>query len=195
MRRLAAAAAAAVVLVPSAAAAPPTGRQSFPLRAGNEWTFENRRYGGSDTLSVSPAPAGAFRLTGFPGAPSLRVRWSGQTLQAWDGRERRWEPFLRLGARAGTRYAVDLSQPFWDGVRVTVVSRRASFFNPVLGRRHVGIVRLGVSPSPELSDAGVTGLWFAPRIGPVRWVEQSIAGPVEHVLSRARVSGRTIAGR
>jgi hypothetical protein len=194
MRRLAVAAA-AVVLVPSAVAAPPNGRQFFPLAGGNEWTFENRRYGGSDTLSVSRAGAGVFRLTGFPGAPSLRVRWSGQTLHAWDGRERRWEPFLRLGARAGTSYAVDLSQPFWDGVRITVVSRRASFVNPVLGRRHAGLVRLAVSPSPDLSDAGVTGLWFAPRIGPVRWVEQSIAGPVEHFLSRARVNGRTIARR
>jgi hypothetical protein len=192
MRRLAVAAA-AVVLVPSAVAAPPTSRHFFPLRAGNEWTFENQRYGGSDTLSVAGAGAGVFRLTGFPGTQSLRVRWSGQTVQAWDGRERRWEPFLRLGARAGTSYAVDLAQPFWGGVRITVVSRRASFFNPVLGRRHAGAVRLAVAPSPELSDAGVTGLWFAPRIGPVRWVEQSIAGPVEHVLSRARVSGRTIA--
>jgi hypothetical protein len=195
MRRLAAAAAAAVALVSSAAAAPPTSRHFFPLRAGNEWTFENQRYGGSDTLSVPRVTGRVFRLTGFPGTQSLRVRWSGQTLQAWDGRERRLEPFLRLGARAGTSYAVDLSQPFWDGVRITVVSRRASFVNPVLGRRHAGIVRLAVSPSPELSDAGVTGLWFAPRIGPVRWAEQSIAGPVEHFLSRARVDGRTIAGR
>lgn len=187
--------AAAILLVPSAAAAPPTSREFFPLRAGNEWTFENRRYGGSDTLSVSRTGAGVFRLTGFPGAPSLRVRWSGSALQAWDGRRRRWEPFLRLGAPAGTRYPVDLSQPLWDNVRITVVSRRATFFNPVLGRRHIGTVRLAVRPSPELADAGVTGLWFAPRIGPVRWVEQSIAGPVEHFLSRARVSGSTITGR
>jgi hypothetical protein len=193
--RLLAVAAAAVVLVPPAAALPGGSRQFFPLRGGNEWTFENRRYGGEDTVSVARASAGVFRLVGFPGAPSLRVRWSGQTVQAWDGAERRWEPFLRLGARAGTTYAVDLSQPLWSGVRVTVASRRASFFNPVLRRRHSGAVRLSIGPSPELSDAGVTGLWFAPRLGPVRWVEQSIAGPVEHVLARARVGGTVIGSR
>jgi hypothetical protein len=195
MRGLAVAAAAAVVLVPSAAGAPPTAPQLFPLRAGNQWTFENRRYGGEDGLSVDRASGREFRLVGFPGAPLLRVRWSGQTLQAWDRLERRWEPFLRLGARAGTTYTVDLPQPLWGGVRVTVASRRASFFNPVLRRRHSGAVRLSIAPSPELSDAGVTGLWFAPRLGPVRWAEQSIAGPIEHFLSRARVSGRTIARR
>jgi hypothetical protein len=191
MHRLAVAAA-AVLLVPSAAASPGSSRHFFPLQVRNAWTFENRRYGGEDTVSVARARAGVFRLVGFPGAPSLRVRWSGQTLQAWDGVERRWEAFLRLGARAGTTYVVNLPQPFWSRVRVTVASRRASFFNPVLRRRHSGAVRLSIGPSPELSDAGVTGLWFAPRLGPVRWVEQSIAGPVEHVLARARVGGTVI---
>jgi hypothetical protein len=190
MHRLAVAAA-ALVLVPSAGALP-GGSRFFPLQAGNEWTFENRRYGGEDTVSVARATAGVFRLVDFPGTSSLRVRWSGKTLQAWDGEQRRWEPFLRLGARAGTSYAVDLPQPLWGGVRVTIASRRATFFNPVLGRRHSGALRLSIGPSPELADAGVTGLWFAPGIGPVRWAEQSIAGPVEHFLSRARVSGRAI---
>jgi hypothetical protein len=191
MRRLAAAAA-ATLLVPSATAAPTTGPQLFPLRLGNEWSFENRRYGGEDALVVSRAVEGVFVLTGFPGAPGVRIRSSGQTVQAWDRSQRRWEPFLRLGAGAGTKYTVDLPQPLWNGAQVTVASRRASLFNPALRRRFSGLLRLSIRPSPELSDAGVTGLWFAPRIGPLRWIERSIAGPVDHFLSRARVDGRTI---
>jgi hypothetical protein len=40
-----------------------------------------------------------------------------------------------------------------------------------------------VRPNPELADAGLTDLWFAPRVGLVRWIEQSIAGPVAYVLT------------
>lgn len=177
----------ALLLVPSAAALPGNNRSFFPLQPRNEWTFENLRYGGADTLSVARASPGVFRLVGFPGAPNLRVRWTGQTLQAWDVEDRRWEALLRLGARAGTTYAVDLAQPLWTGAQVTVASRRATVYNPVLRRSHSGAIRLSVQPNPELADAGLTGLWFAPRVGPVRWVEQSIAGPVAHVLSRARI--------
>ena len=187
MQRLAVAV--ALLLVPSAAAVPADSRHFFPLRSGSEWTFENLRYGGAETLSVGRAGAAAFRLTGFPGAATLRVRWSGQTLQAWDAEDRRWETFLRFGAPAGTTYAVDLPQPLWSQVRVTVASRRATVHNPVLRRSYAGAIRLTIRPNPDLADAGLTGLWFAPRVGPVRWVEQSIAGPVEYVLSRARLGG------
>jgi hypothetical protein len=187
VHRLAVAVAAGLVLVPSASALPPTGREFFPLRVGNVWAFENLRFGGTDTLTVTGASSGVFRLSGFPGAPSLRVRWSGQTLQAWDAGDRRWEALLRLGARAGATYAVDLPQPLWDRVTVTVASRRATVFNPVQRRSYSGVLRLAVRPNPELADAGLTGLWFAPRVGPIRWVEESIAGPVRHELTRARL--------
>jgi hypothetical protein len=185
--RLAVAVAVVLALVPSAVGAPVPGRAFFPLRAGNAWTFENARYGGADTLSVASARSGRFRLSGFPGAPNLLVRWSGPTLQAWDAGDRRWEALLRLGARAGMAYPVDLPQPLWDGVTVTVASRLATVFNPVQRRSYSGVRRLAVRPNPELADAGLTGLWFAPRVGPIRWVEESIAGPVRHELTSARL--------
>ena len=175
----------ALVLVTSAAVLPASSRQFFPLERGNEWTFENLQYGGEETITVARADGGVFRLEGFPGAPSLRVRWLGQTLQAWDTKDRRWEALFRFGAPAGTTYAVDLAQPLWSGVRVTVASRRATVSNPVLRRTYPGTIRFTLRPDPGLADAGLTGLWFAREVGPVRWVEQSIAGPVEHVLTRA----------
>jgi hypothetical protein len=175
----------ALVLVTSAAALSGGSRHFFPLERGNEWTFENLQYGGAETTTVVRADAGIFRLDGFPGAPSLRVRWLGQTLQAWDTEQRRWEALFRFGAPAGTTYSVDLAQPLWRRVRVTLSSRRATVRNPVLRRTHSGTIRFTVRPDPDLADAGLTGIWFAPGVGPVRWVEQSIAGQVEHVLAHA----------
>jgi hypothetical protein len=113
-------------------------------------------------------------------------------LQAWDGADRRWEPLLRLGAPAGTTYEVELPQPLWNGVRVTVATKRGVVRDPVLRRTFLGVRKLRIQPDPDLADAGLTELDFAPRVGLVRWVEESIAGPVVHVLSGGRVSGRTI---
>ena len=120
----------ALVLVTSAAVLPADNRRFFPLERGSEWTFENLQYGGEETITVARADGGVFRLEGFPGAPSLRVRWLGQTLQAWDTKDRRWEALFRFGAPAGTSYPVDLAQPLWSGVRVTVASRRATVSQP-----------------------------------------------------------------
>jgi hypothetical protein len=177
--------AAALVVVPLAAALPAGSRHFFPLERGNQWTFENVQYGSEETIAVTRANDGVFRLENFPGAPSFRIRWLGQTLQAWDTRNRRWEALLRFGAPVGTSYNVDLAEPLWSRVRVTVASRRATVKNPAPGRTHAGTIRFTVRPDPDLADAGLTGIWFAPGVGPVRWVEESIAGPVEHVLTRA----------
>lgn len=142
----------ALVLVSCAAAAPESARRFFPLEPRNEWTFEDTRYGGTSSMSVTRARAGVFQLDGFPGAPDLRVRWSGQTLQAWDKAQRRWEALLRLGAATGTAYRVDLPAPLWNDVRVTVTARRVTVSNR--RRSYRGTLRLDVQPPPELSDGG-----------------------------------------
>jgi hypothetical protein len=191
MRRLAVVA--AFLLAPAATAAVPgSDGTAFPLRLDNTWTYEDLDYGGESTLDVARGRTGTFVLEGFPGANDLRVRWSGTTLQAWDAGDRRWEPLLRLGARGGTTYEVELPQPLWNGVRVTVATKRGAVRNAVLRRTFPGVVKLRIQPDPDLADAGLTELDFAPRVGLVRWVEESIAGPVVHVLSGGRVSGKTI---
>jgi hypothetical protein len=162
----------------------------FPLEPGNEWTYESDR--GERVLGVAPASAGAFVLDGFPGARELRVRWEGTTLTAWDEADRRWEPLLRLGAPAGTTYAVALPQPLWENVEVTVAATAETLYNPVLLRSHAAVVKLELQPDPGLADAGVLELWFEPEVGLVRWVEQSFLGPVAHVLARAHVGGAAV---
>jgi hypothetical protein len=176
--------AAALVLVSGAATPPENARRFFPLEPRSVWTFEDTRYGGTSSMTVTRARDGVFDLERFPGARNLRVRWSGRTLQAWDAAQRRWEALLPLGAKTGTGSRVDLPPPPWNDARITVASRQATVRS---GRRaYRGTIRLDVRPPPELSDGGILGLWFAPRVGLVRWVEQTIAGPVAHVLVSPR---------
>ena len=90
----------------------------FPAAAGSssrssaatQWTFENLQYGGEETIAVTRADGGVFRLEGFPGAPSLRVRWLGADAPGMGhGRTAAGRRCFRFGAPAGTTYAVDLA--------------------------------------------------------------------------------------
>lgn len=196
MRRIAASLALLVLAAPAAAAcADSAGESYFPLKQGNRWTFEALGTGDEATMTATRVRPGVFRLDEFPGAAALRVRWSGGALQAWDARQRRWEAFLRLSAPKGTAYRVDLAQPLWQQVRVTVASRSATVRVAPLARSFSRAVRLTLRPSPELSDAGITSMVFAPGVGLVLWEELTFTGTVTHALSSARVGDRTLGRR
>jgi hypothetical protein len=190
---LAIAVAAALVLVSCASAAPESDRRFFPLEPRSGWTYEETSFGETSSMTATRARGGVFQLHGFPGTSNLRVRFAGETLQAWDHAQRRWEPLLRLGAAAGTAYRVDLPASFWNGARLTVASRRATASNPRRSYRRT--LRFVVRPPSGLSDGGVTGLWLAPGVGLVRWVEDSFVGPKVHVLTSARIGGKRIVTR
>jgi hypothetical protein len=192
---LAIAVAAALILVSCASAAPESDRRFFPLEPGSEWTYEDTSFGETSSMTARRARGGVFQLAGFPGTSTLRVRFAGETLQAWDHAQRRWEPLLRLGAAVGTAYRVDLPASFWNGARLTVASRRATASNPVLRRPYRRTLRFVVRPPSGLSDGGVTGLWLAPGVGLVRWVEDSFVGLKVHVLTSARIGGKGIVKR
>jgi hypothetical protein len=120
----------------------------------------------------------------------------GGVLQAWDSDQRRWEAFPRLGPPKGTTFQVDLPQPLWRQVRITVASRNASVKVDPLQRTFAKAIRLTLRPSPELSDAGITSMVFAPGAGLVLWEELTFGGPVvKHALSSARVGDRTLGRR
>jgi hypothetical protein len=150
----------------------------FPLVPGHQWTFRDVDSGAKNQVSV-----GAHRvLTGFPGAGSLRVRAAGKTVQAWDTRDRRWEAWFRFDLPARSRYKVALAQTFfWQGVEVTVDSKTASA-RDYLGKRYANCTRFVFRQLNGLVDAGVSGMVFCPHVGPVRYAEDSIAGPRTYAL-------------
>jgi hypothetical protein len=154
------------------------GPSLFPLGARATWTLADEN--GSELKIRSTRSSPAYVLHGFPGFAALRVRAAGRDVQAWDARAG-WKQFLRLGAAAGARYRVDLAaSPFWRAVDVTV--SRASCH---VGTRIVrGCVTLEVRALEPIADAGVERLVFAPGIGPVEVVVQTIAGPRSYALRK-----------
>ena len=135
--------------------------------------------------------AGALVLRGFPGTSALRVRRVGQSVQAWDSRDRRWEPFLRLGAPRGTRYRVDLAgTALWRRMVVTVEAKRA-VIQDSWDRTGGTARRLAFESRLPIADlAGLESVAFAPGVGPVWFEELTIAEARASSLSGYRVSNR-----
>jgi len=175
----------AAVLLASQVDASGLRRAPFPLADGNRWTL--RAVDSGAPLRITVRRSGkSFVLRGFPGTTTLRVRpWRGG-VQAWDRSDRRWEPFLRLGASVGTTYAVDLAGTSeWRSVRVEIASRHATTID-YRGTSRRDCVLVALHPNVPVADAGIEALVFAPGIGPVRVVEQSLVGPRVRLLDSYR---------
>lgn len=158
----------------------------LPLADGNRWVLRDVERPSTATISVVRRPSGLV-LRGLPGAGDLRVRTASRAVQAWDPADGRWEPFLRLGARAGTRYAVALSSaPLWRSVTVTVSSRSA-VVRDGRGRTLRGCVRLTFAARKPVADAGLEEVVLAPGVGFARIADQTIAGTRVRVLAGLRL--------
>jgi hypothetical protein len=157
----------------------------FPLADGNRWTFRAVELNAARTMSVEQTGQGLV-LSGLPGAPDLRVRWAGETVQAWDARNDRWEALFRFGAAAGDSYRVNLADTvLWRNVTVTVASKQARV--EVSDGRERRATRFLISSKQKVADSGIEWMAFAPGVGPIRFAEQTIAGTRELALTGHRL--------
>lgn len=157
----------------------------FPLADGNRWTLRDVETDAARTISVSEGEKGLV-LSGLPGAPALRVRWSGDAVQAWDTADGRWEAILRFGLPAKSSYIVRLGNTLlWRNVVVTVASKRARIEDS-RGRVRV-CTRFTFASKQRIADAGLEWFAFARGIGPVRFAEIWIGGTRELALAGHRV--------
>lgn len=155
----------------------------FPLAAGNRWVVRDVDAGGATTISIRKGRV----MHGFPGAGDLRVRRVGQTVQAWDTADRRWEAWFRFGVPLGTRYTVRLATtPLWQSVEVGVTSKSASV-RDYHGKLRRGCTRFTFRYLTPIADAGLLGLSFCPGVGPVRYSETTIAGPRTYALAGFKI--------
>jgi hypothetical protein len=72
---------------------------------------------------------------------------------------------------------------------VVTVATRTAWVRDARGRLHRGVVGLVVRARKPIPDAGVVELAFARGVGPVRIVEQTIAGARVLLLRSYRIGG------
>jgi hypothetical protein len=155
------------------------GSTLFPLTPGEHWTLRDVNSGAKTQISVRTGRV----LHGLPGSGALRVRQSGQTVQAWDPKDRRWEDLFRFGARKGTRYTVALgATALWRKVAVRIATKKATV-RDYHRRAHRGCTRFVFDELTGIADAGMLDMAFCPRVGPVRFSETTIAGPRTYALA------------
>ncbi len=173
------------------------GSLYFPLRHGFKWTYAVQSAASAVTstwqvevLSPSSAtrPVRAFYpLHGyFRADETLMVRTTpfGTVLQrGQDGKEYLW---YELEAEVGQSWEMQLAPPASssceDGTVLTMVSRDEVVSVPA-GEftRVLRVDRL----TPRCADAGIISEWFAPEVGLIRRVEETIAGPIVSELISA----------
>ncbi len=155
------------------------GHAYFPTEVGMTWTYGGSPLEVARTVRIlETTTVGAdtiFLWDGFQGRRAVRVQDDGKVLEY---RDEAWRMLFDLGAEVGTTWTLEgspASGDLMDGTVVTVQSRSAEVRVPYGAL--APCVHLSLNPSPQLADAGVVDAWFAPGVGLVKWVEQSIVGP------------------
>ncbi|GIW72558.1 MAG: hypothetical protein KatS3mg102_2100 [Planctomycetota bacterium] len=160
------------------------GNDYVPDGANDRWTYRNSRFGGEVTVAIDRTSGGWDHFTEFAGLGPSWV-WTGtghNWTYLWNGTT--YELLTNFDARVGFSSSITIG---CNRGRVTLAGRGETVQVPA--GTFADCVRLELQTS--CADAGTTAIWFAPGVGIVKWSEQNIAGPVDWVLVRAEVGGRT----
>ncbi len=170
------------------------GVDYFPLE-GATWTYGGnpleiaRLVSISEVVETSEGPA--YVWDGIEGKRTVR---QDADMKVMELREGTWRLLFDLGAEVGTSWTIPKTEDenLLGGTVMTFQSRTAEVEVP-LGT-FKDCIHLALDPDPQLADAGLTGIWFAPDVGVVKWVEQNIAGPQAFELAFLGGSGQTPGG-
>lgn len=185
------------------AAAPAASAQTaFPMKVGNEWSYQETGFAAAPDLKVvkiddrwvSPASGYVyFRFRNFNGNYHWLTRapgtgWVGEYATGW------WYNF---DARINASWKLTLDEsgthgslPCSNGALLQVVSRSETVTVPA-GR----FSAIHFQWRTTCFDAGITDEWFAPGVGLVKRSSQTIGGPRSWELVTAKIDGRTIGGQ
>ena len=154
----------------------------FPTRPGIIWEYagspikSTRRIGLSGIERIDPPFT--YLWEGFQGNMRVRKTSDGKIMAITDTGEYQ---FLDLNAEEGASWTITSdADNLLSGSVVTVISRTARLEVPY--GQFGNVLHLAVKPNPQLADAGVTDMWFAPGFGLLKWSEITFAGPQTYDL-------------
>ena len=155
----------------------------FPTRPGIVW-----EYAGSPLKTMRKIgmvgidrkmPASIYLWEGFQGDLRVRKTDDGKIMFVADKGE---YLFLDLNAKEGASWTIEGdSNSLLNGSVATLISRNARLEVPY--GQFGNVLHLAIKPNPQLADAGVTEMWFAPGIGLVKWTETTFAGAQTYNLT------------
>jgi hypothetical protein len=160
----------------------------FPLHSDALWT-----YGGSPleiartmTLRADTEPSsGHFIWEGPFGTQRVILTEDGLLAEVTDSGLR---TLLDFSAQSGDLRTIDVvSDDLISGSQVTVLETGIS--KPVSFGAFDNVIHFELRPPEGLSDAGVTDLWFAPKIELIAFAEITIAGPQTYELAATAIPG------
>lgn len=166
------------------AAAVPAHANEFVSDSRTDW-YRYTGPGGQDVRSQIQSETGGWRLWDeFAGFGSVWVfTYPGYDwFWIWDGQDA--VPIANLSGQVGSSRTIDIGQ---NRGRATVVARSQTLTTPAGTFNDV----TQVSFTTSIPDAGVSSIWFARGVGPVKYETQSIAGPRAFQLASASVGGRS----
>lgn len=163
----------------------------FPLGAGFHWTYEIK--GGPQRnwevrlISKDPSESetALFSMKGYlGGAEGIHyVKATGESSIVEVGSQGSESLWYRFGARVGDTWTMHLVPPgaggCEDGTTLVLASDNEVVTVPA-GQFH-NVIRIDRQQT-LCADAGIVTEWFAPQVGLIRRVEESIAGPVTSEL-------------
>ncbi|HEY1336278.1 MAG TPA: BsuPI-related putative proteinase inhibitor [Bryobacteraceae bacterium] len=171
-------------------AGPALAADLFPLQTGNSWTYRDAKFGAEFTVSVGASVTAGnktyYSLSGYvEGAVPVRLADNGDLvyLDTASGSEKLLTSFAQVdGAWWDAPLRVCTEQGQTSPKRVT----HDGPAGPIAGVLDIAYRVVGCA------DVGVVEEQFAENIGMMRRVNESISGPRQYDLVRARVGAQAI---
>lgn len=159
----------------------------FPLHTDALWTYGGSPMEIARTLTMqatSDSSSGVYSWDGPFGRRTVRLNDDGQLIDVAGDTE---TILLDFSAEPGASWTIDLGDDILTGSLVSVESRDVE--KSVSFGAFENVLHFAVTPPAGLRDAGLTDLWFAPKIGLIAYEEVTIAGPQTYELAAMAIPG------
>jgi hypothetical protein len=156
-----------------------------PWEQGDYGVYKGSPFGNVIKATVDQSFDSRKHFTQFAGFTDLWVLPRDEKIYVYDSRNYKISLLTDFSAAVGFQSRVSL-QPC--NVGTTTIAAKGQTVRVPAGTFN-DVVQLDLTPS--CSDAGVTSIWFAAGVGPIKWTESNIAGAITFELTEGMIAGQS----